>query len=307
MATLASLILDTERILYGQARLERPKLDTGSLADDSTTSLTGLNTNLWSAQDRAEVWPVDGSVGEIVHFTSENAGTGTVIRGMSGTTAAAASSQPLLKNPTHPRVTIQAEIENVINQDLWPHVWLHSDRTLTYVIGTKIYELNANDRHVVSMYQVVDGLRKWMPFGWWKIVQGLDSGTSSTGQAVEVEKVHAADDTVYYWSRTEITTSDYANLPADIEAAIPYMVAARLVGDYRYAKDQSDPNRQALPEVQAGQAAQTSRQLKAEFLRQRADIHRRLVFDEKNMWEYRSQNRRPTNFGFHLRSRGRIS
>ena len=306
MATEASLILDVERLLYGSARLERPRLDTVTLADDSTTSMTVANTNLWKAHDRCEVAPVDGSVGEILHVSSETGGTATVIRGVDGSTAAAAASGEVgRKNPTYDRVSIKSEIENVVNQELYPWIWYRSVRSLTFTDGDYFYDLAAADKKVLYCYQSIDGHLKELPHGWWDDSKtSIDTTTASTGQLFHLRKVYDSSETVQYVTRSAYTTSDYASLSADVEAAIPYMVAAKLLGEHRLAPSQADPNRQSEPEVQAALPAQTGRQLKGEFLRQRSDINRRLQLEESQLIWPKFQNRRPSNFGFARSSRG---
>lgn len=159
MATLASLTLDVEDMLYGLPQIERPVEDTVSTAVDNGSDVEWR----WSTEAlhrRGDYWEEltsDGSAGEIILDTEDHpSGADTTVRrAQLRTTAAGGFSigDVFRKNPLYPRVKIARAINEVVDNDLSPNVWYRSSRTLTPRSGITRYSLNASDYMIEDMWQ----------------------------------------------------------------------------------------------------------------------------------------------------------
>lgn len=166
MTTLAALTLDVEQMLYGTAQVERPVEDTLSTqvsaqaggVDDVAWRMTTYT--LWKRGDYAEVVGTAGAASEIVILTDDH-GSGADVtvrraqRGSTLVTSAIAAGTVVRKNPAHDRTTVQRIINEVIDTQLWPHVWYRSKRTITdYDPNNTYYSLNAYDFGVEDVFQI---------------------------------------------------------------------------------------------------------------------------------------------------------
>ena len=161
-ATLAGLILDVEDMLYGLAQVERPREDTLLSAVGSAVDVTWrfAYPSMWKKDDYAEYAPSAGTVGEVVIMAEDHptaAADVTVRRGQLRTSAAASyvAGDVFRKNPAYPRQKIERFIYEVIDSQMWPHVWYRTGRTITtYNSNDSYYPLAAADFAVEEVYQI---------------------------------------------------------------------------------------------------------------------------------------------------------
>ena len=158
--TLAQLILDVEDMLYGLAQVERPAEDTvvKAVAAANDVAWRMATPSMWRRGDLAEYWPAAGTVGELV-LMAENHDQSTdvaVRRGQLRTTAAASytAGNVFRKNSAYPRVKIERFIYEVVDTQLWPHVWYRSQRSLSFDANSAYYALNAADFDVEEVFQI---------------------------------------------------------------------------------------------------------------------------------------------------------
>jgi len=144
MATLAAMTDDVLDMVYGIAQIERPAEDTLVNAVSGDTDVTWELTTpaLWKRGDYVE----DQAAGEVIVLTTDHPAAGndvTVRRGQLGTTAAAsyATTDVFYKNPTFPRYRIERFINETVDNDLFPHVWIVGETTLSYTSGDTTYEM----------------------------------------------------------------------------------------------------------------------------------------------------------------------
>ena len=158
--TLAQLILDCEDMLYGSAQVERPAEDTmvKAVAAAADVAWRMAAPSMWRRGDLAEYWPAAGTVGEIAVMAEnhEQSTDVTVRRGQRQTTAAAsyAVGDVFRKNPAFPRAKIERVIYQVVDSQLWPHIWYRSKRSLAYSTDAGYWPLNAADFDVEEVYQI---------------------------------------------------------------------------------------------------------------------------------------------------------
>jgi|GEM_PF-5206209 len=159
--SLAALTLDVEEMLYGSAQVERPYEDSLGTevtnAADTTWQFTGYNA--WKKNDYCEVLDATGAADEIVILDADAVvGDNTVRRAQRGTSAhtgAIAAGTGVRRNPAYPRTTIARFINEVVDGQLWPHVWYRSRRTITtYDPNNSYYALAAADFDVEDVYQL---------------------------------------------------------------------------------------------------------------------------------------------------------
>ena len=99
MATLLSLTLNVEDMLYGQAMLERPDMDTLATgvisATDTTWQFTSAGSQFWERGDFAEYDDRAGTAGEVIRLMADHSTAATdvtVVRAQRQTSAAAETS-----------------------------------------------------------------------------------------------------------------------------------------------------------------------------------------------------------------------
>jgi len=297
--TKAALILDTEELLYGMARVERPSEDTMSaLLAQAGVTMSVTTTAMWQKGDIAEFAPVDGSADEMVICAADAAGgTVTVRRAQRGTSDTAHTNGDVIrKNPLYPRQAISRMIDEIIDDHMWPHAWYRTERTETWVDGDWTYNLNANDGNVLAVYQYnlsSDNNISFFPSGWWQVVPQISTSVSATGKALRLRKVYDSTATVYYTAQTVPASANLTSLPSELTNLIPWGVAGQILGGTRTAPQHYDPNRQALPDPTEGAGARDWRYFWTNFLMKRADVHRKLRFDERHLRQPRYVPRQP--------------
>jgi hypothetical protein len=266
------------------SRVERPFESVVTLADATTTTMTVV-ADIWRQNDYAEIISATaGAVGEIAILAATPASTSaTVRRAQRGTTGAAASALPARKNPLYPRVAIQRVIEEVIRNDLYPNVWLRTERTLSWTAGDYLYDLDAEDFDILQMYQVIDDRLRPLPYGWWKVNPILSTTEATSGKAIELNRLFDTSETVYYTAKTIPSPDDYSTITDRIAALIPWGACARLLGGTRTGPFRYDPNRQSMPEVQAGGPAQDWRYFANAFALAREEERRTLRYEERHI------------------------
>ena len=96
MASLITLTLDTEEMLYGSTPEERPAVDTLATAVTNAADVAWrfalAGAQFWERGDFAEYVPADGTAGEIIRFSADHSTAATdvtVLRAQKRTTAAA--------------------------------------------------------------------------------------------------------------------------------------------------------------------------------------------------------------------------
>lgn len=164
MATLASLTLDVEDMIYGQTPEERPDVDTLTTAvadeNDVAWQFDQSGNQFWSRGDYAEYETTDGTAGEIVRLMDDHDVDGadiTVLRSQRQTTASGGFSigDVFRKNPRFTRTHIQTVINEVIDSDLQSGIWYRNERSITnWASDRNRYPANASDFDIETMYQL---------------------------------------------------------------------------------------------------------------------------------------------------------
>jgi hypothetical protein len=291
--TRAELILRIENMVYGMAEVERPAEDVITLADASTTSMTVASIELWKRGRFGEIVPASGAVGELVICAADAAaGTVTVRRGERGTTAAAASGLVARVNPKFTRDMISSAIDEVITDSLYPHVWYHSKRSLTFVDQDHIYDLADEDYFVVDIYQIVEDQKLVFPAGWWIEENLIDTTVGASGKVLRLRRVRDQTADVFYTVRSRPLVADLETLPDPIVNLIPWFVCALLMGGSRTIPARYDPNRAGLGEVQEGGPQRDWRFFEQKALLKRNELNIALRRDESTIRQPRFQPRR---------------
>lgn len=292
MATKNGLIQDVEDMLYGMAYVERPTEDIlGGSMTSGTTTMPTTTDKLWRRDSYAEIIPADGSVGEIMRIQDDATGNAaTVRRAQRQTTAAAHSAGDVVrKNPYYPRVQIDRFIDEVIEGELYPHVWYRSDRTLTWVDQDYVYDLDADDFDVLSVYQYdinSDGQMYRFPDHYWQ-VEPVASAVSASGKILRLRRVFNGDATVRYTARTRPKVANLADFPDELANLIPWAVCGQLLGGTRSGPRRHDPNTQAEPEAFEGGVQRDWRFFEQKFLLKRDALTRQLRFEERELRQRR--------------------
>lgn len=228
--TLATLVQSTQNILYGSTPIARPEEDTlnGGITDVATT-LTPTTTALWKKNDFAEFQPD----GEIVVFAADSAGATAVRRAQRGTTGAAQTDgDTMFKNPPFTIYDIQWTINQVIRNDLWPHVWTWHQDSLTWSAGDYLYDLDQYVQEVTQVYQSnlnSDGRLHPLPNGWWDTEAQINTAVATNSGLLRIARVHDSSATVYYTAKRRPNVSDIANFSSEIVDLIPWAAAAKMM------------------------------------------------------------------------------
>lgn len=293
MASKADVLLRVEDMLYGMAQVERPDEDVVTIASAGASSMTVATDSYWRRGRYAEIIPAAGAVGEIVVLSADAAaGTGNIRRAQRGTTAAAATALPARVDPRFPRSVLDRMISEAITDSLFPHVWYHSFRSLTFTNLDFIYPLAAEDYHVVDVYQTWDNQKHPFPSAWWIEENLVDTTMSATNRALRLRRVHDETRTVYYTARSKPAVANIASFPDPLVNLLPWKVAALALGGTRPAPNRADPNRQALPAEQESGVVRDWRFFEQQFLLKRQEYQIALRYTEKNVRQDRYQPRR---------------
>ena len=259
MATIGGIVERVEEMLYGMAEIERPPEDVATKAAEGSTSVTAVGYfNMWGKDDYMEQVPAAGAVGEIAIVTTDPTTSTVAIRpAQRGTTGAAWSAGSVIrKNPKYSRIAIDNAVKDVCRIDLSQSqgVYYHTIRTLSFVEGDRLYDLDADDFDIVRMYQVIDDEEYVIGHGagGWDVRQLFDTTNSTAGKAIRLYQVRDIASTVYYVARTKVAYANLADFPDELESIIPWFVCARLLGGTRTAANRYQPNVQGFGEVQDG-------------------------------------------------------
>lgn len=275
MATLAQVRADVEDLLYGIEQVQRPAEDTlndsGGISDSDTEAQFSTES-MWKRGDYAEFVPD----GELILFTEDHptAATATIRRGQRDTTAAAQSDGDVVrKNPVFPISLIERMINETIDYELWPKVWMRVERSLTWASTDTSYELDAADHEVERVYQwdldSYEDLYEFDP-GWWRVVT-VNTALETSGRALMIDRVWDTNTTtVYYTVRQRPRSSAITDLTSELITAVKWGAAAKCIA----ARYPSDANRTDRGRLETRESYVLWRQ---EFERALDRINRRLL------------------------------
>lgn len=275
-------------MVYGVARVERPKEDTLATAVSAAndTSWQFDTYTMWKRDDYAE----DAVAGEIVILGADH-GDGVdvaVRRGQRGTTAAASYSagDVFYRNPVFPRYVIERFIEEVIESELAPHVWMWAETTLNYNPPDTTYDLPADCIDVLDVYQyniASDGKLHPIDRKNWEFRPVAASAVTATGKTLRLFGVYDSDETVYVTYKQKPTTGDYSTLSDAVASLIPWRVVGKLLAGTRVGPARVAPGR-AEPIAEGPQGVKRdAAYFDLEFRRKRKDVRNELKMDERNM------------------------
>ncbi len=247
MATLASLTEDVYDMLYGMAQIERPAEDTLTTAVTATTDTTWqFDTAMWKRGDYAE----DATSGELVVLAADNTvGVDvTVRRGQRNTTALAAYAigDVFYKNPTYPRHVIERFINETIDGDLWPNVWMVGETTMTYTSGDTTYQMPTDCGDVVQVYQYdlnSDGRFYPIDGTHWTFQGRVAAAVAANTNLLRIRSVHDETATVYVTYKKKPTSSSITDMSAQAAAIVPWGVVGKLLAGTRVTPVRTAPGR----------------------------------------------------------------
>lgn len=249
MATLATLTQDVYNMLYGMAQVERPAEDTLStlVTDDADVEWRFATPTLWNRGDIAE----DQAAGELVYITEDHpsAADVTVRRGQRGTTAKVAgyaAGDVFYKNPVYTRQDIERFINETIDNDLWPNVWMWGEHSFSFSSGDTTYEMPANCGDVAQVYQYdLGSSSRLYPIDTrlWEYQGLLNSAVSTNQNFLRLRRVHDETATVYVTYKQKPLSSAIDDLSDEVAAMIPYRVVGKLLAGVRIAPSRTAPGR----------------------------------------------------------------
>lgn len=289
MATLATLTQDTLNILYGQLPIAHPEEDTlNGLISSGATSLTPTTTSMWKRDDYAEF-----ADGEVFVFAADSAGA-TVVRGaqLGSTAAGHADGAVMYKNPPFPIVKVQWAINQVIRNDLWPHVWSWHQDTFTFTPGDHLYDLDAYIQDVVEVYQFnlnSDGAFHPLPNGWWDTEAQINAAAATNSGLLRIVDVFDSTATVYYTAKRRPDVSDIANFDGAVADLIPWAAAGKMMAT-RGAQVALDAARSRYDDAKSERSYYQT--FMAEFLRMRDALNLILTDEVKKEPRFRPRRRR---------------
>jgi hypothetical protein len=298
MATLATITDATYDLLYGTAQVERPRLDllNGAITVGATTA-TFDTTTMWKQWDYAEA----EADGEMIQFLEDHqAGATNILRAQPrGQTTAAQHDDNSVwyRNPKHPRYLIERLINEVIDNELGPHIWVRVNRKLTggYIVGQTSYELAATDLEVEQVYQYdIGSTTKFYPIahGLWDVDGSVHTDVSSTGRLLRIFRVHDSAEDVYYTVRSRPMSSDIASLSDQVANLVPWAVAGKAMAVTVGAKRGADARSPQVVSQSGDRPLRDATFFRAEFERMRADEELRLKLELMKSKQYKPRHRR---------------
>lgn len=288
MTDIASLTAQTLNVLYGLESVERPiedRLDGG--IDASTETVATDTAAMWNIDDFAEF-----ANDEIIRFINDAATEAK--RGQLGTTGQTqADNAEMTKNPPFTRTVVKEQINGVVRGDLWPHVWVWHQNSLTAVTTDFMYDLDAWVEEVVLVYQEnIDADEKWRPLppGWWDVERQIDTAVATNLNMLVLHRVFDYDETVYYTAkrRPDPSTAGLTAMSADIADMVPWAAAARCLA-LRSPQVKNAATRSRKD--QEGGFLRDYRALMSEFIRQRDGLNRILVSEVREDKRWRGLTR----------------
>lgn len=267
-------------MLYGVAQVERPLEDTLATAvtDDADVSWQfATTTNVWKRGDYAEA---QDTAGEMVYLAEDQdaAADITVRRGQRGTTAKAAGyaqGDVFARNPMFPRYMIQRFINETVDGELWPHVWMWGQTTITWNDGQTTYELPADCADVVAVYQAnLDSDGAWHPIdnSQWAFLPVVNTSESSTGKYLRLFTTYDPDDTIYVTYKQKPLSSSLGDLSDDVAALVPWRVVGKLLAGTRVGPQRVTPGRANPRADGASGVKRDAAYFDVEFRRMRKDV-----------------------------------
>ncbi len=291
MATLALLVDDVYGMLYGLDRAERPKSDltSGSTAQ-SATSVSFDTDATWSIGDFVEF----ANDGELVYIEGGTSSPFTIRRGERGTTdALQADNSVVYKNPQYPRYEIERAVNQVVRNDLWPHVWSWHQDTLSFTAGDTTYSMDAYIREVTMMYQYdinSDGHLYPLEDTWWDTELQIASAVASNDNLLRLRRVWNESVTVYYTAKRQPDPSDLGNMAVEVAELVPWAATAKLLAG-RGAAIRQRPDRSRTDREEGG-TTRDYRSFMGEFLRMRRALRLKLDNEVEPVKRYRPRRRR---------------
>lgn len=296
MTTLSALVDDTYAMLYGMAQAERPAEDTlaSNVTNDSDVSWDFTTAAMWKRNDYAEA--ADG-VGEIVVFADDHPdpGDATVRRGQRGTTAKVAgysSGDVFYKNPKYPRYEVERIIQQVIRNDLWPHVWTWHKDSLSFSTGDTTYTLDQYVEDVVRVSQYnLNSEGKWYPIPrkYWDVERQVSTTVATNSALLRLHHVFDDSATVYYTAKRRPHVDDLANMADEVAELVPWAATGKLLTGRAGARTQRPRSDR---EADDGTEYRDYRGFMSEFLRMRDQLRRQLHLDVPPEPRFRQRVRR---------------
>jgi hypothetical protein len=294
LATLSDLVARTEDIIYGVAQVERPQEDTltSTVASTSDTTWRFDTETMWKRGDYAQ--PIDA--GELIIFAEDHPSGADVDvrRGQRSTDPATYSTGDVfVRNPSYPRHLIETMVDEVVGNDLWPHVWMWYEGDISYATGDSHYELPANIEDVIQMYQLDLGVTDRvdpLDNGWWRVMPQVNTAGSSTGKLLRLFHIYDPDSLVYYTGKQKPLASEISELSDEIVNMIPWKAAAKLLAG-RSVQQRVAPARTPQRANQGDRLLRDYGFLDVEFRRMRQDEQNRLK-KQVHDWQPRYVRRR---------------
>jgi len=279
VSTLDEMVEMVRDIVYGSRSDLRPLKDTlHTNVDDSALEFRMVTEAMWNAGNWVQ-WEPDG---EIVEFSEDHVASGTTTvfkRGERNTTALLHTAGDIaLFEPKLPRHQIEQKISDVINNDLWPIIWIRNERTVTgYDSAQDAYELAVGDVSIEQMYQydINNDLRYHeFPTAWYyvknAVASGIPSGATS-GKILVIKRVVNADATIYYSVKSKPLSTAPTALPTELVEMVVVASAGKLL-----MQTPSERRQRGSGRTRTGEQASDYGAFMAEFLRLRGQYVNRL-------------------------------
>ncbi len=293
MSTLAEMVAMVRNTVYGNRPDLRPKQD--RLVDTINESVTAMEfetPDLWKRDALAEF----KANGEVVILRQDHPAAGTDVevfeRGDDRGKAAAAQTGDdiVLRNPQFLLADIEEKISRAIDGDLWPAIWIRTERTVSgYSSATETYELDVDDVGVEQMYQydINDDDRFWeFPTQWYDVVGSVATDVpagATSGRLLRVYNVINESTTVYYSAKTRPRSWNPAALPDELVEMVVLRAAASLLS--QAPKERRD---RTTGRKRSRDQASDYGLLMAEFTRLRSQYANRLQMELMARKKYRS-------------------
>ena len=276
MATLANIKSRVRQHVYGQYPTDSPFTTTlnAAIANGTTTSITVIDGTDWMEGDIIEIEETE----EQARVVSVSTHVLTVVRGVNGTTAAAATDAGIVyKNPRFTYAKIgQAITDTLLALQAWG-IHTFANGTITKDSLKHYYELAETDivpeYGVLNLYYVEDYTEIPIPLPFRQVYSNMGTGPSEYTYGVGV---HVLD-----WG--DVTTGDdaYFTYAQKVDAAtdlttaqelIVVLGATALLLGMTITPATQDPGARTDRTVQAGQTSRDARWYQGEFfIRSRAE------------------------------------
>jgi hypothetical protein len=293
MSTLAEMVAMVRNTVYGTRPDLRPKQDRlVNTINDTVTAMEFETPAMWKRDALAEF----KANGEVVVLREDHpAATNDVNvfeRGDDRGKAAAAQTENdvVLRNPRFLLADIEEKISRAIDGDLWPAVWIRTERTVSgYDPAIETYELNADDVAVEQMYQYDindDDRFHEFPTQWYDVVGSVADAVpagATSNRLLRVYQVVDKDHTVYYTAKTKPNSASPTALPEELVEMVVLRASASLLSQApRERRDRTSGR------TRSGEQATDYGLLMAEFTRLRSQYANRLQVELMARKKYRT-------------------